>query len=285
MKVLFITFADGNPDFVRAAERLAFQAQETGLFTTCLSFFSDSLAAAFPLYAQDLVKINQLDKFPLHYRAAKTWCILAALRGTFGEFDVIVYMDAGCEIQNNWVTRLSLKNKCKLALRHGGLAESTMLPEVQWSKIELLRLFGLSSPEVVSAQVQSTWSIWRKGDEQLAVAARWRELTVSDENYWCDPTDRGADLELVEHRHDQSIFSLLWKRAHFPVHPNSMDFGPNAKLSTFRSLGIPIHAIRNRTGDVRTPIFGGRSLLAPFAWFLNKILLLKTKKRNQDWTT
>lgn len=129
MKSLFLTFGDGSADFRAAAERLAGQATSTGVFCSVVSLNNESLLQASPEYALAQSSIFNLASYPTFFRAAKAWVIQAGLLGRFGEFDLVCYADAGCEINSNRITRIVLKRNKQRALLLGGLAEQTAYAE------------------------------------------------------------------------------------------------------------------------------------------------------------
>ena len=247
MKSLFLTFGDGSPEFKAAAMRLAEQATSIGVFSSVVSLNHEKLLKASPQYKIAQSSIVKLDNYPTYFRAAKAWIVQAGLLGKFGKFDLICYADSGCEILTNHVTRFVLKKTLRKAFLQGGLAEQLPFPERNWTKKSTLDYFYPSEAVALSGQVQSTLSYWRVDSKNVELANQWCLLSDSTLDLWQNPKNMSAEEEyFVAHRHDQSIFSLLWKQAGLPTVPVNSQW--TLRLPSIRSACIPIHTIRNRTG-------------------------------------
>lgn len=85
----------------------------------------------------------------------------------------------------------------------------------------------------------------------------------------------------IAHRHDQSLFSLLWKDSTFAVQDRVMDFSLDSRLGQIRALSVPINAIRNRSSISRLQKFNRISLVIfPMcAFFLNCAVNLVSRIR------
>ena len=247
MKTLFLTFGDGSPEFRAASARLEMQAKNIGVFTSVLSLDHESLIQVSPEYLIAQISNMKLHTHPKYFRAAKSWVIQAGLSGKFGKFDLICYADAGCEIAVNRITRLVLKGYLKKAFLYGGLAEQLPLPERNWTKKKTMNYFQPSASHALSGQVQSGLSYWRVEEKNLDLVNQWCSLSDPKLDLWQDPIDKASEEDyFIEHRHDQSIFSLLWKQAGLLVMPVNSHW--LLRLPNLRSACIPIQTRRNRTG-------------------------------------
>lgn len=246
MKVLLVSFADGSSDWVDALNRLKKQAEDSRLFSKTVCLTIEEYIALRPSFSQDLQQIRKLDDGPIAYRAVKAWLVRDALRGDFGNFDLVLYLDAGCELNLSRFSTRRLRSKFRRAYRHGGLAEMLAERESDRTKPELLRYLGLSEKERRSRQVQATWSLWRMSQSNLEIAQKWVELSAPSLGLWQDPSlEGGAEL----HRRDQSIMSILWKRAGLYTQEVECHFDMNTFFGRLRRSVIPILTIRNRGGS------------------------------------
>ena len=246
MTVLLVSFADGGDEWKSALRRLENQALTTGMFSSVACFTVDDYIAHRPSFAKDLEHILQLDSGHLAYRAVKAWLIRDALRGDFGEFDLIVYLDAGCELNLNGIASKRMGHKLKSAYNKGGLAELLAEMESSRTKPAVLRHLNLSSEESQTRQVQATWSMWRVCEANLELAQRWVDLSDPDLNLWQNPkTPNGSE----EHRRDQSLMSILWKRLGLPTQEVECHFDTSTRIGKLRLSVIPILTIRNRSGQ------------------------------------
>jgi len=274
MRVLFLTFGDGSPEFRDAATRLMEQAKSIGVFSSALSLDHESLVRASPEYAVGKTSIMKLDSYPTYFRAAKSWVIQAGLLGRFGEFDLVCFADAGCEIAVNRISRQVLKSNFKKAYLHGGLAEQLPLPERSWTKKKTMDYFHPRNSHALSGQIQSTLSYWRVDEKNVDLVNQWVLLSDPKLDLWQDPPSKDLEEEyFIEHRHDQSIFSLLWKQAGHLVTPVNNYW--LLRLPNIRSACIPIHTSRNRTGITRLTWASKSNLVAVMGLGINFCVQLK----------
>ena len=169
-----------------------------------------------------------------------------ALRGDFGDYDLVFYLDAGCELNINGVTTMRLRSKFRRAYRCGGLAEMLAEREKDRTKPELLSYLGMSETECRSRQVQATWSIWKVCKGNLDLAQEWIDLSAPSLGLWQNPPLEGGH-EL--HRRDQSIMSILWKREGLCTQEVECHFNMGTRVGRLRKAVIPILTIRNRGGS------------------------------------
>lgn len=230
----------------------------------------ESLSSTSTRFKQDLPKIKELTQFPLYFRAIKPWAILSALESKTRNFDVVVYLDAGCELPNNWVARRRLTKLMLFSINQGSIAEQTLYPEYRYSRKSLLNKFGNESTLNNSGQVQSTWSMFKNSESNVKFMLEWIELSNPKYNFWQDPNElelKEEHAEFIENRWDQSIFSLLYKSHSLPLKNTYWEYG--GKFGRIRGLAIPIHATRNKTGTSKLPRFHTNNFLALLAVFLN----------------
>jgi hypothetical protein len=270
MNVCCVIFGDGSVDFKEAAQRLGKQANNLEIFNHVYVLDSASLSQLSIRYKQDLAKIISLTSYPLYYRAIKPWAILYFMEDASKKYDLVFYIDAGCELPNNIVSKLRLKKIMNKVYKYGAIAEYTGYKESAYSRKNLMDAFEpLSSTDAIG-QIQSTWSIFKNTDESRKFMLEWIELSDPKYNYWQDPV--GAELDeqnpdFIENRWDQSIFSLLYKKYHLPTKSTFWEYG--GKFGNLRGLSIPIHATRNKTGKSMLPTFHTNNYLAFLSLFLN----------------
>lgn len=248
-RVLFLTFGDGSAEFRAASIRLANQAWATGLFAMSVSVSESGLVSVSQDFDDIRPSLQLLDIPPLYYRAVKPWILKAALDGAFGEFHCVMYADAGCELSNFHVARRSLKKRLELACLQGSFAEQTRLIEANWTKKKTLDELKVDFNEASDFQFQDTWFVMRNDLVSRAFAESWISLSLPEKRLWQNPiNDEEAGPDLIEHRHDQSLFSILFRRLGGPYTPVAMDFEISAFLGRLRCHSVPVMTIRNRTG-------------------------------------
>lgn len=272
-KVCVVIFGDGTPDFKLAAKRLGKQVENLQIFSKVAVLDSNSLRQISTRYRNDLIKISTLTTYPLYFRAIKPWAILHFMEENNGFFDVIFYLDAGCEIPNNIITRLQLNHLVSKSFQSGSIAEITEYKETQYSRRNLIDRFGSVSWANAQGQVQSTWSMFKNTDFNRTFMKEWIELSNPINRFWQDP--KGSELndqyeDFVENRWDQSIFSLLYKKYNLYVKRTYWEFG--GRFGNLRGVSIPIHATRNKTGLSKLPSYHESNFIAILSLFLNFFL-------------
>ena len=87
----------------------------------------------------------------------------------------------------------------------------------------------------------------KKTDINIKLVSEWYNLMISQNYHLIDdsPSIISNDITFVEHRHDQSCFSLLMKKYNRFVIPDETYFHPNWN----NGINYPIWAIRNKTGN------------------------------------
>ena len=273
--VCCIVFGDGSVDFKEAAQRLGKQAHNLEIFNDVYVLDSASLSQLSIRYKQDLAKITRLTHYPLYYRAIKPWAILYFMEDSSKKYDVVFYIDAGCELPNNIVSKLRLRKIIKKVYKYGAIAEHTGYKESTYSRGNLIDAFVPFSSTDHVGQIQSTWTMFKNTDENIKFMLEWIELSDPKYNYWQDPV--GDELndqhpEFIENRWDQSIFSLLYKKYNLPIKKTFWEYG--GRFGNLRGLSIPIHATRNKTGRSNLPINHTNNYLSFLSLFLNSFFNL-----------
>jgi len=209
MNVGFVSFAGGDPIWKLARSRIKKQANEAGVFTR-LRIYSP----------KDLGKIacnSDLEFIASNRRGFGYWIwkpiiILDFLREN-PDIEGILYADTGCDLNFNDYSKKIWKKYLSFLEANSGIAFKMELFENAWTKQEVFNYF----PEL---------DAFRKTEQLLAtVFIMEREFAISFCNQWLeamrtlnysllnDEFDRTIQVsEFIEHRHDQSLFSLLIKK-------------------------------------------------------------------------
>jgi hypothetical protein len=123
------------------------------------------------------------------------------------EGDILVYSDAGCSINKQNMHKL--KEYVKVVNIHELVGFNNGANESSWCKMDLLILLN-RKPET---QVVATSFIAKKSTETVEFFKKWLHI-CSVENYRYLDDSKSIEPnspDFKEHRHDQSIFSLLFK--------------------------------------------------------------------------
>ena len=270
LKVCVVIFGDGSLSFKQAASRLGEQASNLQIFSKVAVLDSNSLIQISKRYNNDISKISSLATHPFYFRAIKPWAILNFMEDDVNKFDIIFYIDSGCEIPNNLVSRLRIRFLILKTYKYGAIAERTEYKEIAYSRKNLLDYFELNDWANTSGQIQSTWSMFRNSQQNKKFMMEWIELSDPKYKFWQNPV--GEELkfqssDFIAHRHDQSIFSLLYKKYGFVTKKTYWEYG--GKFGNFRGLSVPIHATRNKTGVSQLPKYHTNSILSVLSLLMN----------------
>lgn len=277
MRSIFVTFAEGSEAMRKSGQRLARQADMLNTFNEVLCL-DDKKLQEFNDYSKARLKFEELDSFPLFYRAAKAWVYGSVFSGVFGHFDVVMYADAGCEIPVNRVSKREIQKILDFSFEFGGLAERTGYIEEFWTKDRLLKALMVGESIRQSGQIQATWSCLRIDKKNGELVDKWISLSHPDLGLWQNPKGLELDMQpqgFVEHRRDQSIFSLLWKIYNLPTKEPYYEYG--ARFGLIRGSAIPLHAVRNRNGVSSLDGWSNNDFVALSGHYLNKVIRFARK--------
>jgi hypothetical protein len=270
MKTAAVIFADGSSEMRDAGARLYQQIEDLKIFDDVSVYDARKLSLVSERFKFDLGKIIKLDNFPLYFRAVKPWLVLHQMFESGRDFDLIFYIDAGCEVTNNFVSRLRLRRLLNQAYFGGGLAEETPYSEEQYTKSSLLKKFGNLDSIDSRGHIQDTWFILRTNESSRKLLLKWIELSDPDLALWQDPLPQeisGQTSSFIAHRHDQSIFSLLFKENRLPSRRISSEY--LGKFGKVRGISIPIHGVRNRSGVSTLREYHSSDILSVFSLLIN----------------
>jgi hypothetical protein len=172
----------------------------------------------------------------------------------------LVYVDAGCVINHGQAARTRMSEYLSAAEATGLWATQLDRPrwsvesfkEEAWTKADLLDATGASTTIKQSAQWQSGMIVLTPRASVLSLMQDWRTLSVEAEYRYSNdaPSLRPESPAFIEHRHDQSIFSVLGKVHGFSAVSDETWFGPDWFLSGRK---YPFWAARWRVGSAMRP--------------------------------
>jgi hypothetical protein len=246
---LLLTAGFGSADMNAAAERVRGQALSLGIFDRVLAFGDSDLEAACPNVYKKYREFLSPSHKGFGYFSWKVELVSSALEGKFGDYDGVVWVDAGCEIYNSLWTRFRLRMWMKRAIKEGVFAYTLNTPEQDFTKKALFDFFPNLNREDRSPQFQATWFILH-GDRGRLIASEWIRIALLDISTLDLSTSPGGEVDsFVEHRFDQSILSLTLKENGVLPQIYVPAGGNTGLLSLIRAKAFhPIWTSRNRTG-------------------------------------
>jgi hypothetical protein len=248
-KWLLLTAGFGSPDMNAAAERVKGQALSLGIFDRVLAFSDADLETACPSVYMNYREYLSPSHKGFGYFSWKVELVSSALLGKFGDYDGVVWVDAGCEIYNSPWTRYRLRRWLKQTEEEGVFAYTLNTPEQDFTKKALFSLFPNLNKEDRSPQFQATWFILH-GEKGRSIANEWLRIALLNISTLDLSTSPGGEVpSFVEHRFDQSILSLVLKDFQVSAQRYLPAGGNTGLLSLIRAKAShPIWTSRNRTG-------------------------------------
>ncbi len=250
MKVKFITFADGAKHWQDSATRLARQAKDSKLFSEIETYNLDKLKREFPeFYSKNAVLLNSGSR-GFGYWIWKPFIVLQSLIDPKSEFDVLVYLDAGCSLNTSSKgARSRFIEYCTLAKVNGGVAfQLSDQLERHWNKMDtIIAVRGRLDEVLDSNQLVGGILVLNRSVETIELIQKWCDYSTAENYHFLDDSPSTADNhpDFKGHRHDQSIWSLLVKGSNFTILRDETYF-PGSWQSHGRDF--PFWATRNATG-------------------------------------
>ena len=245
-KWLFLTAGLGNPDIVAAAQRVNHYVANRSPYFDCFVVNESNLASFAPFASLNYKVFLSSDIKGFGFFCWKSELVLAALSGAMGDYEGVIWVDAGCEITLNSLSIFRLGKFINIAKETGVFAYTLDYPEYKYTKQELLNQFPKIDPS--KPQFQATWFIVsvKKG---LPLIHEWQQVVQTGIGQVDLTLSLPQNENFIEHRFDQSVFSLILKNHNIAV-PNY--YPPSGrgffKRFTFRGISHPIWSSRNRTG-------------------------------------
>jgi len=285
MRIKLVTFSDGSFALRAAGRRLVKQADSTGWFHYRSEHWTvETLRTKTPEFYFHNQKFIEA-----HPKGFGLWiwkpAILSYLLENLEDNDMVIFLDAGCQLNSNEDSRLRFQQYieiCKgtdlLAMQ---LADNSFgyedLTDAAWTKLSVLNSLDPLLIFRKSNQIQAGIIFAIKSEKSQRIAKKWLKYCV-DSNYslLVGPSDTDPQSsEFKEHRYEQSIFSLIVKSEGVLPLEDETWFSPDWA----KGLSYPIWAMRNRSGG---DVFR-RNIFDIFKFFAARIeRIIRSSFRNKS---
>lgn len=206
-RLILLTYADDN--FRWQAERLASSALASGFDKVIVNSPKDWADTEFA--RRNAVTLEQ--KRGGGYWLWKPYLIKRALENAQPQ-DIVLYTDAGRTSYYEFTRR---PNFLEMRVRDNklgyllGCACEHLGSIANNTKRDCLILMNADHEEIIRRPILMTWSLWRQTPEALTFLKHWLAFAEDDRCLTDDPNTLGLpNYEIYrEHRHDQSIMSIL----------------------------------------------------------------------------
>lgn len=206
------TFAS-HPNYTGVAALIIEEIKECGYFNTLVCYDQSIIARKYPQHAQFFIKQFEQNRFRgFGYWFWKPLVILERL-SQIPEGDILFYADSGCAIHTNETAQKHFQEWVHDIETHPTHRISFVLdhPEEKFTKGSLLAYMGRINDK--TGQHMATIQGYKHTPENIAFLKRLIEIaSMNDYHFITDEPSSVPNVEaFVDHRHDQSIYSLLIK--------------------------------------------------------------------------
>jgi hypothetical protein len=202
----FITYGDSN--YSKSKKRLLKEAIEFG-FDICKTYSKTDLS-------EDFIRLT----YPyINYKRGGGYWIWKAfiLNDIFSKMhdgDVVTYLDAGCRININGKARF--ENYLDILDQNKGFLAFHLLDcdEYMYTNQTTLDFFGINkeSPIYNSSMFVGGIMMFKKNYATTRLINEFYKIATTFPNIFSDENSFSFDERFIEHRHDQSVLSILRKK-------------------------------------------------------------------------
>lgn len=241
-KIYFLTF--GNELYYGALKRIKKEVEKFNIFEKIFIFTEKDLInyPEFWNIHKEFIKKN-----PRFY-GYSIWrpFLIKEIFKDMNEGDIIIYTDAGCEWNIKGLKRLNEYINIVNNSESGILSFQLSQIEKMWSKMDLIKELN-SYDKLNTRQILSGIFFLQKNERTPVFLQEWYNLMCNYHLIDDSPSILPNYDSFVEHRHDQSCFSLLCKKYNSTILNDETYFWPwNVKESY---IDYPILAARNSRED------------------------------------
>jgi hypothetical protein len=216
----FITFGGGGNNYIEAGERLIKQAQNLELFDNSTLYTDEWLKNDLEYWTQhkDYFE-NENNKLGYGYWIWKSYIIKKTME-KLNDGDVLLYLDCGCEIdikKKSAISEFFEKVKNELIIyTPASYGSIYSFKECEYTKMDLfIEMDMLEARYLFEEQRQAGAIMFFVCEKTRDLVDEWYKLTCNYHNIDDTPSMKKNFHCFKEHRHDQSVFSLLTKKRNF----------------------------------------------------------------------
>ena len=205
MKIHFISYGDDK--YSKSKQRIKKEAEEFGLFDNITVYEPQLLTNLFKQVFKDVLCLERGGG----YWIWKNYLILEKLK-QINDNDILIYFDAGCHLNINDKAKNKLNNYINLVNSHwcGLLKFELTHKEYKFTNKYTINYFENKFKikiDLNKNQLHATIVILRKNKFTIDYFEKINEILYENPYLFTDK----YNLETEQHRHDQSISSLLYK--------------------------------------------------------------------------
>ena len=226
----------GNLDLYPSAIRLRKQAESFNIFDEILIYHEYNLP-----YDEKFEKFLRKKLVPS--RGFGYWCwkafIISKTLESMNDGDILFYTDIGCHLNKEGINKFY--EYLDMVIDNGALCFELSYIEKIWTKSDLFNYFNMLNDKNITDTPQrvATTFLLLKNESNLNIVNKWLQVYYDDFSLTDDTPSKIPNADTFkEHRHDQSIFSILAKSYNL--------FTINAGEVENTNKEFPINALRDK---------------------------------------
>ena len=204
MKKYLISYGDSN--YAIQKEFLRETATASSFFDEIIIFNPEDIDHSFEEHIHDIT---------LHGRGGGYWTwkpyFVKRILDQLDENDILTYCDAGSMINGIAKTRFEEYMGLLQSSLTGTLDFELPFKEFQYTKQEVFNYFNTPTSVVNSNQLMATVLILKKCAHTDMIVGHWYNTVLENLFLFTDEKNGTQHLNFIDHRHDQSIFSVIRK--------------------------------------------------------------------------
>jgi len=234
-----LTFGGGAQNYRDAAVRISDEILQTNRFDSIITYTDQDLQNDDEFWTKHHEFIENNRK-GYGFWLWKPYIIMKIMH-TMKDNDILVYLDSGCVVVNETIKNEYFDALIKRCNEHQLVYTSAYYLEKLWTKMDLLTRLNMVNYDTMNTiQHQATFLIIKKNELMMDFITDWYNICQNYHNI-----DEISILQnyilFEEHRHDQSVFSLLIKSDKYKDAINNED---NVIHNSY-----PFILCRHRSGD------------------------------------
>jgi len=241
MNLHLISFGAPDEKYAYTRNRFYNEALNFGVFNS-IKVFSELESFE---YAKDLLEHKD---FLYSTRGFGYWIwkyfLTSKLMSEIENDDIIMYCDSGCTLNQNGLSRLEYY--VNTAYKNGSLVFDVGHPEFKYTKMDTYnRIFEKNLKHLETNQICATAFFLKNNSINKKLITEIKNILIENGYHYVsdEQSNLKNDSRFLEHRHDQSIFSLIAKKNNFFVIPDETYWNPDWNIS---GKNYPIWATRLR---------------------------------------
>lgn len=209
-RIKLISFADGA--FANRKNEFEKQAEAFGVFSDVEVYDRRTLDQSFVSQHKEFMTSNSKG---FGFYIWKSQAVLQAIADS-RDYDLLCWLDAGYTLNPGGISRFLDYISMAQASKYKMLSFYNIYTEYMWTKADLAKRLGVyEDPEIMSSsQISSGFFLMAPTRSNISLVRDWSKISIENNYHFSsnDPSKHPNHEKFIEHRHDQSIFSLLTKK-------------------------------------------------------------------------